>query len=200
MPPEPLPDPQFEPEPLAMLDQPIIVTPERVQIARQRFVNESTHIDLPDEPRPSPSQLNIEPSARPQPRRDPTENPSQDTPANAAAPMTPRSQLPANDVASLPSEAHQAGDSLTLPPQLLSNPPPTYPPEAQQRGWQGTVVLRLHITASGAVARATIDSSSGHAVLDAAAHRAVQAWRFAPARRAGAPVAMTVRLPVIFEQ
>jgi periplasmic protein TonB len=41
-----------------------------------------------------------------------------------------------------------------------------YPPRAIDRGWQGRVVLRLVISADGELARALVQRSSGHDVLD----------------------------------
>ena len=74
-----------------------------------------------------------------------------------------------------------------------------YPAQAVADRLQGTVLLRFRITPEGRVAQLELLSSSGHPILDAAAVRAVRAWRFIPARRAGLPVATTVRLPVRFE-
>jgi len=53
-----------------------------------------------------------------------------------------------------------------------------YPPRAIDRGWQGRVVLRLVIGADGALARARVQRSSGHDVLD---HQALEMFRKAHA-------------------
>ena len=90
------------------------------------------------------------------------------------------------------------GTSDRTLPRLLENRPPTYPQGAIIRRFEGTVVLRLEITPEGRVGGLEVVSSSGHAILDAAAARAIRAWRFAPATRAGRAVAVTVRLPVRF--
>ena len=75
---------------------------------------------------------------------------------------------------------------------------PTYPVRAVVERLEGTVVLRVHVTSEGRVSAVEVFSSSGHAVLDAAAVRAVRNWQFTPAHRAGHPVSATVRLPVRF--
>ncbi|MBN2291120.1 MAG: energy transducer TonB [Pirellulales bacterium] len=83
-------------------------------------------------------------------------------------------------------------------PTLLENRPPDYPPQAVVDRLQGVVLLRIHIAETGSVESAEIIQSTGHAVLDAAAVRAVTAWRFTPARRNGQPAPAMVRLPVRF--
>jgi protein TonB len=67
-----------------------------------------------------------------------------------------------------------------------------YPREAIERGIEGDVIVLLTLTASGGVADATVATSSGHAMLDAAALAAVR-------RIAGLPSAQRqVLLPVQF--
>ena len=78
------------------------------------------------------------------------------------------------------------------------NLPPVYPAQAIQNGWEGTVVLRLHVGTDGSVEEVEVISSSGHTVLDDAAIRSVRGWRFEPACRLGRPVACTVRQPLRF--
>lgn len=99
-----------------------------------------------------------------------------------------------------PAAAHnsQIGSALDVPPRLVGNAPPVYPPEAVASGWEGTVVLRLFVTAQGSVGRVEIVQSSGHAVLDGTAAGAVRSWQFEPAMRGGHAIASAVRLPVRF--
>jgi protein TonB len=85
-----------------------------------------------------------------------------------------------------------------VPPRLLKAPAARYPSRARRLGWEGRVVLELRVSARGAVEKVTVAASSGHAVLDRAASRAVLRWRFRPATRDGAPVAHTVRVPIDF--
>lgn len=84
-------------------------------------------------------------------------------------------------------------------PDLSNNPPPQYPGEAIRRGWEGTVLLRLAIDASGRIARVTLERSSGHGLLDRAAIETVEKWTGSPARRGGAAVASEELLPVRFQ-
>jgi len=83
-------------------------------------------------------------------------------------------------------------------PLYRENPPPEYPPLARRRQLEGTVVLEVLVSAEGKVSGLAVHESSGHALLDEAALKAVKGWRFEPGRRGGAPVAMPVLVPVRF--
>lgn len=104
----------------------------------------------------------------------------------------------------------QKGPKMSSPPArgglrdaqaapLGGNAPPRYPNLARRRGYQGQVVVRVSVQASGAVGNAVISKSSGYQVLDEAALEAVKAWRFRPARRAGQAVNATLNVPVVFQ-
>ena len=45
----------------------------------------------------------------------------------------------------------------------------TYPPLARERGWQGTVLLGLHVESNGRLGNVRLERSSGYAVLDRSA-------------------------------
>jgi protein TonB len=79
-----------------------------------------------------------------------------------------------------------------------ANPLPRYPEIARERGWEGVVLLTVGVAADGRAETIAVGRSSGHAVLDQAALEAVRRWRFAPARRAGVPVAGTAAVPIRF--
>jgi protein TonB len=96
-----------------------------------------------------------------------------------------------------------AGEQVAaMPPRPISyaagNAPPDYPAEARERGWQGRVVLRVEVSAAGLPLDVRISASSGYAMLDQAAWRAVRSWRFVPALRGGVPVTGAVDVPVQF--
>lgn len=77
---------------------------------------------------------------------------------------------------------------------------PRYPESARRRGIEGTVLLKMRITAQGRVEDVQVARSAGHPDLDESAIEAVRRWRFEPARRNGAPVAEdAVLLPVVFQ-
>ncbi len=80
----------------------------------------------------------------------------------------------------------------------LGNVPPVYPYHARRKEMEGRVVLRVEVLPSGANRSVTVLSSSGHGILDRAALKAVRAWRFVPAKRAGVPLAGTIDVPITF--
>jgi protein TonB len=84
-------------------------------------------------------------------------------------------------------------------PLYKVNTPPRYPRSARRRGQQGTVVLSVHVDASGRVTNLRLFESSGHRALDNAALDAVKKWSFEPGRRGDMAVAMWVNVPVRFE-
>jgi periplasmic protein TonB len=74
-----------------------------------------------------------------------------------------------------------------------------YPELARRQGIEGTVLLKMRITAQGRVEDVQVERSAGHPDLDQAATEAVRRWRFEPARRGGEPVAVWVVIPVEFK-
>lgn len=84
-------------------------------------------------------------------------------------------------------------------PQYLTPPqPPKYPRLARKRGIEGRVLLHVVIDRQGAVTELSVERSSGSALLDRAARKAVQRWQFVPARQNGVAVASYVRVPIDF--
>lgn len=80
----------------------------------------------------------------------------------------------------------------------LRNPPPRYPLAARRNGEQGTVLLKVLVSAEGLPLRVELDQSSGSSYLDAAAQDAVRTWRFVPARRGAQNIEDWARVPVTF--
>ena len=80
----------------------------------------------------------------------------------------------------------------------LGNRPADYPRLARLRGWEGKVVLKVRVSASGKASDILVETSSGHELLDEAAIEAVRSWRFSPARRGDNPLETWVRVPVDF--
>lgn len=101
------------------------------------------------------------------------------------------------------STAGLGTDSATMPgggagtvatPSYLRNPAPPYPAEARRRRWEGVVLLNVRVSAQGRAAAVSVQQSSGHDALDAAALAAVRDWDFEPARLG--PVAIESRIEV----
>jgi protein TonB len=81
----------------------------------------------------------------------------------------------------------------------LHNPAPEYPALAMRRNWQGTVLLRVHVLATGKPGEIQIQKSSGRDQLDDAALAAVKRWSFAPAKQGNSPVDGWVSVPIDFK-
>lgn len=76
--------------------------------------------------------------------------------------------------------------------------PPRYPARARALNQAGTVVVRARVAADGQSEEILVWHSSGHALLDEAAVRAVRGWAFEPASIGGRAVAAWVEVPVRF--
>jgi periplasmic protein TonB len=80
-----------------------------------------------------------------------------------------------------------------------NNPPPDYPPLAVRQNWQGTVLLRVRVLASGVVEGVEVLRSSGKKVLDDAAIHTVERWVFAPSTRGSAAIDGFATVPIEFK-
>jgi protein TonB len=117
---------------------------------------------------------------------------------DTTTPASPQQEALLPDTASaLPSPpsdaaAGAAATASLVPPQLVApqlvtqgggNPLPPYPRAARRQGLEGRLVLRVTVTAEGKPRIVKVLESSGHALLDDAAARAVARWRIQPGRR-----------------
>lgn len=76
---------------------------------------------------------------------------------------------------------------------------PRYPSLAVRRGYEGTVLLRVRVLKNGQVEEVQVKETSGYRVLDKAARKAVELWRFTPALSGGKPVESWVLVPITFK-
>lgn len=67
-----------------------------------------------------------------------------------------------------------AGDSVSW---KLYHPIPIYPELAREKGWEGSVKIKISTDENGLVIEETLAESSGFKVLDEAAVKAVKEWR-----------------------
>ncbi len=74
-----------------------------------------------------------------------------------------------------------------------------YPPLLQDTGIGGRVVLRLQLSAEGAILSKVILVSSEYQSMDMAALNVADTMRFSPAMNREKPVAVTVDFPLVFE-
>ena len=81
----------------------------------------------------------------------------------------------------------------------LKNPAPEYPSLVQRRGWEGTVLLRVHVLASGKPGEIQIAKSSGRQQLGDAALNAVKRWSCVPAKQGDVAQDGWVSVPIDFK-
>ena len=120
-------------------------------------------------------------------------------PAAAPAPATAAtpSSAPAPAAESVMAASSRSTDA-DYKAAYLNNPRPSYPLLAIRQGAQGQVLLLVEVLTDGRAGRIDLEKSSGHAALDAAAIKAVRAWRFTPARKDGLLATQTVSIPIQF--
>ena len=98
--------------------------------------------------------------------------------------------------------APKAPQAVVTPPGFgaayLNNPPPVYPLAARRNREEGKVLLKVFVSAAGAVEKIELHTTSGSARLDQAAQDAVRGWRFVPARQGDTSVAAWVIVPIKF--
>lgn len=153
---------------------------------------------VPQPFKPSPPPRPLTHTSAPKPARAVTEPaiaPQAATPADAVVAHGPAPTAPAPPAAAAPvAETAPMGNAA-----YLHNPAPDYPPVAQDQGWEGHVLLRVHVLANGKPDSVDIRTSSGRKMLDEAALAAVRRWSFVPAKRGEETVDGWVNVPIDFK-
>lgn len=155
----------------------------------------------PEPPKPIPHVPKVAPTPAAPPPQLPVVNqaPVDDGPPSADTVQVAQAAPPAPPVAAAPP----APEPVTEPRGYVgyrSNPPPEYPSLAQDRGWQGKVILRVHVLASGRADNIVVSTSTGHKVLDDSAIKTVlKIWVFEPARRGQTAIDGWVNIPLNFK-
>ena len=102
----------------------------------------------------------------------------------------------------VPTPINNATPASTTPakvaPKLIYKPRPEYTEEARQMHLEGTVYVKIHVSATGAVSVIGVQSGLGHG-LDQSAVRAVQGMRFQPALQNGQPSDWDGVVNIIFQ-
>jgi protein TonB len=83
------------------------------------------------------------------------------------------------------------------PPVPVRTVAPEFPTEMRAQRVSGVVTVSVQIDESGNVTDSTVEKSSNPA-FDPAAVAAVRKWKFKPAKKDGAAVAIRVSIPVKF--
>jgi protein TonB len=92
------------------------------------------------------------------------------------------------------SAAQQRFDEPPVPVRTVA---PEYPPALKREGVSGMVSVAITVDEKGNVSDARVERSS-HEAFEKPAVDAVSRWRFKPATKDGAPVAVNVVVPVRF--
>ncbi|WP_175883914.1 energy transducer TonB [Burkholderia sp. BCC0044] len=170
-----------EPLPQAVRPPPPVVPPKPLKQA-------------PAPPKPRTAVSRPAPAATPQATHAAAPAPVPATPAVAAPAAPAQAVAPAPAPAAPVRETAPIGDAA-----YLRNPAPDYPAFAQDQGWEGRVVLRVHVLANGSPDSVEVRTSSGRRVLDSAAVAAVKRWTFVPAKRGDDAVDGWVNVPIDFK-
>jgi protein TonB len=161
------------PEPIP---QPVVEPPPPI-------VDELAVKPSPPKPVPKPKPV-VKPV--PKPVAKPVEQPPSAPPQPVAAPAPPAPPAPKPVTPASASAGY------------LKNPAPEYPSLAMRRGWEGTVLLRVHVSASGKPGEIQIQKSSGRDQLDDSALAAVKRWSFVPAKQGDVAQDGWVSVPIDF--
>ncbi len=164
-------------------------------------------VQPPPPPAPPPPKPVPKPAPKPVPRPAPVAETPPAAPAPVAVPSTatapPAPPAPVAVAAptrpGAPAPAPVETVAARFDAAYLNNPPPAYPPLARRMREQGTVMLRVFVTADGLPGKIELSESSGSNRLDDAAQRAVARWRFVPAKQGERSVAAWVIVPIVFK-
>lgn len=118
-----------------------------------------------------------------------------ETAAVIAASVNSFAYFPEN--AAMPTAGNSAA-FVSASPLYRENTPPVYPAIAKLRGYEGVVLVNAEILPDGRVGSTEVSRSSGYAILDKSAMEAVKLWKFEPAKKAGKPFTVRVKLPIKF--
>jgi TonB family protein len=108
-------------------------------------------------------------------------------------PLHPRDDSPAQETE---PGVYRVGHAVK-PPRLTNNRDPEYSDQARKLGYEGTCVLTLVVDAEGMPQKIKMTRPLGIG-LDDEAIKAVRQWRFTPATKDGAPVAVQINVEVSF--
>lgn len=120
-------------------------------------------------------------------------------PAAESPPIATEPAPSANDPVTPPPPAEAAAEPIDASEAMtLAAPAPVYPRRAIEQRIEGEVTLLALVRADGSVGACEVETSSGHALLDAAAKSALLRWRFKPRWRNGEARPFTARVPFRF--
>lgn len=183
---------------IALLAMPMVApapTPRAVQTIMQWI--EPRPVEPPPPPPPDPPQPLRKPRAVATPRPLPVAPPVVQV-SEAVSEMPVAIAPPAPDPIAPPAliDAGSGGANVTLDYAHVA--PMRYPPDALRRREQGTVLLRVFVSADGVPEQVEILRSSGSTRLDNAARDSIRRSRFRPVLRNGVAMPAWGTVPVAF--
>jgi TonB family protein len=110
-------------------------------------------------------------------------------------PISP--EFPLTGAPAAPQESSPAGEEAVVPAVLISKAEPDYPEAARRAGVEGAVVLDATISETGQVIAVAVERGLPLGVTEAAV-RAVQSWKYQPARGKGGPVLSHKTIRIVF--
>jgi len=128
-----------------------------------------------------PKEKVVEKKAMPEPKpmAEPTRAEPVPQPASASTPSIETAKPAAQAAPVIKSASGTTTSSKEIPrATCVSCPKPNYPAIARRRGWQGSVLLRFELTPDGLARNISVESSSGHELLDEAAIANAKESRF----------------------
>jgi len=81
----------------------------------------------------------------------------------------------------------------------IKNPHPEYPMIARKKGWQGRLLLAVHIDKNGNVLNVDVSKTSGFDVLDRISVKTIKNWEFLPARYGESNIEDYLNIPISFK-
>lgn len=162
-----------------------------ISVIEARLVpREPALVDTPPAPAQAPAAPAEPPPAPPPVLKDTLapKPPSDERPTPKPAPPPRAKAQPAPRPPPEPLAPQELGETYQRLAETL-----LYPEEAVRRGLEGETVLLLEVGADGRIVEASVASSSGHAILDAAALRAVRLLGALGPASAGKAVLLPVR-------
>lgn len=151
-----------------------------------------------------PPEAKPEPVAQTPPTQEAQPQEAQVQPPPPVVQEQPKPEPPAQEAAPAEPEVHE-GDLVeatpdVIKPSVVTRVEPAYPPIARSKKVEGTVILSVLVTESGAVSDVKVLREAGGSMgLNEAAVAAVKKWKFRPAVKAGKRVKVWVTYPVVFK-
>lgn len=112
--------------------------------------------------------------------------------------------MPQVNIPQVVDTRYHAVKELDVVPIPVVKPNPVYPPQAEDQGVTGKVLLRLHLEADGSISQSEVISVVPGGVFGEmfkkSALDAVRNLKFRPAKRNGLPVRAILEFRVVFEQ